>query len=177
MAQDSVFVLDVRPLYSGEVKSLDFSFDIPARDFAFDDLTVDGEVKASGSVSRRAQGRSGSESYFELKLTVSAQIETACARCLAPLHKTLEFTQTAGVTPTHVSDDCDDAVMTVDGMLDVGEMARTLFVLNMPMRFLCREDCRGLCPTCGKNRNEGNCSCESKETDPRLAVLKNLKFD
>ena len=177
MAQDSVFVLDVRPLYSGEVKSLDFSFDIPSQDFAFDDLTVDGEVKASGSVSRRAQGRSGSESYFELKLTVSANVDTACARCLAPLHKTLEYTQTAGVTPTNVPDDSDDAVMTVDGMLDVGEMARTLFVLNVPMRFLCREDCKGLCPTCGKDLNEGTCSCENREIDPRLAVLKNLKFD
>ena len=47
-------------------------------------------------------------------------------------------------------------------------------MLEMPSRTLCREDCLGLCPKCGKNLNEGSCGCAQHEPDPRLAVLKTL---
>ena len=49
----------------------------------------------------------------------------------------------------------------------------TLFILDMDSKFLCREDCKGLCPKCGKNLNLGPCGC-GKETDPRFAVLEQL---
>jgi len=49
----------------------------------------------------------------------------------------------------------------------VGEQA----ILALPTRAVCREDCKGLCPTCGANRNTDPCSCTTKEPDPRLAVL------
>lgn len=50
------------------------------------------------------------------------------------------------------------------------------FVLALPVKPLCKPDCQGLCPTCGKNRNEGPCSCAPNEGDPRLAVLRGLKI-
>jgi uncharacterized protein len=46
--------------------------------------------------------------------------------------------------------------------------------MEFPLRFLCKEDCKGLCQRCGKNLNEGECGCETKEFDPRLAPLKAL---
>jgi uncharacterized protein len=48
-----------------------------------------------------------------------------------------------------------------------------VFVLNMDSRLICSEDCKGVCPRCGKDLNQGSCSCE-KEVDPRLAALKQL---
>lgn len=49
--------------------------------------------------------------------------------------------------------------------------------LAIPMRYLCREECAGLCPNCGVNKNETSCSCTKETGDPRWDVLKNLKFD
>ena len=54
-------------------------------------------------------------------------------------------------------------------MADLDEILTTAFVLNMDSKLLCRPDCKGICPRCGKNLNEGACSCRP-EIDPRLAV-------
>jgi uncharacterized protein len=60
-------------------------------------------------------------------------------------------------------------------VLDLGEMVREQLFLALPMKRLCREGCRGLCPTCGMNRNRAACSCaEAEEIDPRLSPLKEL---
>jgi uncharacterized protein len=59
--------------------------------------------------------------------------------------------------------------------IDVSPLIREQVLLSLPTRPLCREDCRGLCPTCGANLNSGDCSCRGVARDPRLAVLRNLK--
>jgi uncharacterized protein len=62
--------------------------------------------------------------------------------------------------------------------LDLGDVAREQIDLALPLKRLCREDCRGLCPSCGRNLNEGDCGCPPAEepTDPRLSPLRRL-FD
>ena len=57
--------------------------------------------------------------------------------------------------------------------IDLDELLSTCFILDMETKFLCREDCKGLCPECGKNLNLGPCGCR-KQTDPRFAVLEQL---
>jgi uncharacterized protein len=54
-------------------------------------------------------------------------------------------------------------------------MLREQFYLALPMKPLCRDECRGLCPSCGTNRNTGACTCAPVWEDPRLAPLKELK--
>ena len=60
--------------------------------------------------------------------------------------------------------------------LDITELLETCFILEMDSRFLCQEDCKGLCPRCGVNLNHGSCNCKP-DTDPRLAVLEQLLDD
>ena len=62
-----------------------------------------------------------------------------------------------------------------DDEIDLGEMIREQFYLTLPMKPLCREDCQGLCPICGINRNRETCTCQAEWTDPRLEALKALK--
>lgn len=63
-----------------------------------------------------------------------------------------------------------------DGIaLDVDLMVLEQIELEMPMKFVCREDCRGLCPSCGADWNEGPCSCKVDATDSRLAVLREFR--
>ena len=62
-----------------------------------------------------------------------------------------------------------------DDQIDLNEVLREQFYLALPMKPLCREDCAGLCPKCGTNRNTGTCSCATGFEDPRLAPLRGLK--
>jgi uncharacterized protein len=59
--------------------------------------------------------------------------------------------------------------------IDLGQLMREQLYLSLPMKPLCHEDCRGLCPQCGTNVNRGSCSCQHEWEEPRLAVLKTLK--
>jgi len=60
-------------------------------------------------------------------------------------------------------------------MLDLAEAGWEQFMLAQPSMPLCREDCKGLCPECGANLNMGECDCKKETTDPRMAVLANVK--
>jgi uncharacterized protein len=61
-----------------------------------------------------------------------------------------------------------------NGEIDLNALVQSETELALPMRPLCREDCRGLCPVCGANRNLAACACPERAPDPRLAVLKDV---
>ncbi len=95
-----------------------------------------------------------------------------CVRCLA------EFTQilTADIKQLYdfPPDPSSEHVVAETGFLDLAPLMRELMLLSVPIRALCRPNCRGLCPNCGQDWNEGPCNCEKDEINPRFAVLKNL---
>jgi uncharacterized protein len=67
------------------------------------------------------------------------------------------------------------SVSVFDGQaIDVDEIVKEQIVLAVPTRMLCREDCKGICPECGADRNAGDCGCTTSDADPRWAALKNL---
>ena len=72
----------------------------------------------------------------------------------------------------------DGAVETVffeGDILDIADQVRQTVLLSVPMRAICREDCRGLCGSCGCNLNVESCQCSGQSTDPRWSALKNWK--
>ena len=81
------------------------------------------------------------------------------------------------VLKADAEDDDYEELFPLDGDgVDVSDVLETCFILNMDTKFLCREDCRGLCPDCGRNLNDGPCGC-TKKIDPRMAVLGRLLDD
>ncbi len=83
------------------------------------------------------------------------------------------------------NEDFADALMDSDSrivvensmpMLDLALLCWEEFMLSLPMRPLCQEKCKGLCPSCGVNLNENSCTCTQEEGDPRLAALRALKI-
>lgn len=62
-----------------------------------------------------------------------------------------------------------------DDVIDVSEVIREQLYLALPMKPLCREDCKGLCPVCGVNRNRETCDCQTEWVDPRMEPLRRLK--
>jgi len=135
------------------------------------------------------------EYLLDSVLTYSGQLE--CSRCVAaypfeqiqPVRLRLLARPSvpgpkpdrAGrlVTPTdeevELSSEDLDVVFFDDATLPLEDIAREQVLIALPMKPLCREDCRGLCPSCGTDLNAGACSCADKVIDPRLEVLKNFK--
>ncbi|HEY6951894.1 MAG TPA: DUF177 domain-containing protein [Bacteroidota bacterium] len=62
-------------------------------------------------------------------------------------------------------------------VLDLGDDVRQFLILAVPRKILCREDCQGLCPRCGVNRNKVQCKCPKEESDPRWEVLKKMSLN
>ena len=102
-------------------------------------------------------------------------IHGICDRCAGEFDRPINFPiQVVLVTELSNEENEDEWVFPLEGdSADLDDIVRTVFVLNLDSKLLCREDCAGLCPRCGKNLNDGPCNCQ-KEIDPRLAALKQL---
>jgi uncharacterized protein len=104
-----------------------------------------------------------------------SQIQLECARCLETFAQPLDLHLEAQFGLPPISPQRRPIFpMGANGILDLTEALREQIVLDLPMRSLCRPDCRGLCIECGKNLNEGPCGCVVESIDPRLAELKEL---
>ena len=125
--------------------------------------------------------RDGSKTH--VRGQIKAEVEIDCVRCLEPVSKKLdvEFEDIfvdAADEPTDDEielgyDELDESL--IDGEeIDMADVVREQLILATTETVLCKEDCKGLCPKCGGNRNLIDCKCEENETDPRWAALKNL---
>jgi uncharacterized protein len=128
----------------------------------------------------------GTTVHVRGRLTGSLQLE--CGRCLeryaAPADQELDlfYLPRAAQRPEEQEEEVElsDREIVVgyydEGRLDLREVIREQILLALPLKRLCREACRGLCPSCGKNRNAGDCGCPpaGESEDPRLAPLRRL---
>ena len=121
----------------------------------------------------RAEGRVVNEAgILRLKGTLTADMICVCDRCGEGFDSVKETALEATIVEENPGENPE--LFLLDGNeLDLDELLSTCFVLDMETKFLCREDCKGLCPHCGKNLNLGPCGCR-KTVDPRFAVLEQL---
>ena len=106
---------------------------------------------------------------------ISTCIHGRCDRCTAPFDRDIHIPiDVVLVTEMANEENEDEWVFPLEGdSADLDDIVRTVFVLNLDSKLLCKEDCKGLCCRCGKDLNDGPCSCQ-KELDPRFAALKQL---
>ena len=113
---------------------------------------------------------------LELSAHVEGTFHTNCARCLKELELPLSFDFTETLTQNSEEIDDKDSVIVFSGTtVDLSEIVSSNILLNLSYKYLCSEDCRGLCPKCGADLNDGPCGCEDDEIDPRWEKLKNFK--
>ena len=149
--------------------SVDFSTSVDLSDLRFGTCCpVSEPVLASGTVRNTA-------GVLVMTGTVTTTIHGVCDRCASDFDREMEIPiNVVLVTELSNEDDEDEWVFPLEGdSADLEDIVRTVFVLNMDSKLLCREDCKGLCCRCGKNLNNGSCDCQ-KELDPRFAALKQL---
>lgn len=117
--------------------------------------------------------------------TVRTTAEGTCSRCLEAVSEPLEleideeFFQTVDVTtgrPVHHDDPLDEDAQLIgdDHVIDLTDVIRQTALVALPLTFLCRPDCKGLCPECGLDRNTGACSCDEVDPASPFAVLRRL---
>jgi uncharacterized protein len=114
---------------------------------------------------------------------VTTVVERQCDRCLEPFRSSITFPLREQFYPTidiatgvPLPATEDELVFPIDQnhVLDLREAIRQNLLLALPMRSVCREDCRGLCPRCGQNLNVGPCDCEPEADDERFGPLRAL---
>ena len=149
--------------------SLPFNVSVDLSDLCYGvSYPVTEPVVASGTVRNTA-------GVLMMAGELTTTIHGLCDRCASPFDREIRFPIHA-VLVTELADEEneDEWVFPLEGdSADLDDIVRTVFVLNLDSKLLCKEDCRGLCPRCGKNLNDGPCNCQ-KELDPRFAALKQL---
>lgn len=161
--------------------SLPFEFSLPPASLkelpgdvrALTDLEVRGEVTNTGE-------------FMLVRAEVRGRFLTACSRCLQPAEavvdaeirerfRRMDQRRLEEDDPFADAEEDDDVSWFRGDRIDIGEVVREHVALHLPMKPVCREDCRGLCPRCGVNWNTDTCDCTTDDVDPRLAALKAWK--
>ena len=160
-------LLNVKPILHTPGKRLDFQFELDLSDMEFSGrYPISRPVAVSGEVRNTA-------GILELTLNARSTLDAVCDRCGKAFVQEKDVLFACMLAEELQNEENDEIVLLEDGMVDVGDLARTAFILDMDTKTLCSEDCKGLCPRCGADLNLGPCSCK-KETDPRMAVLAKL---
>ena len=164
-------IVDLKPLFSGSINSIPVSFDKDMSEIEFmgiyplkKPVIIHGEIKSRAGI-------------VEADINCEVEYVGPCDRCFKETVKSYSVKIDRTIV-TH-TDNEDDEEMTVvsDMMLDLDEFCYPEIVMSMPTKHLCKEECLGLCPECGKDRNLGDCGCNTTEIDPRLSALAELLKD
>ena len=121
---------------------------------------------------------------FHLDGRVRTTLLLRCSRCLEPFTWPVEapfdlryrpHTTPSGGDEREIEEEDFSSAFYQNKEIDLGQLIRERLYLSLPMKPLCREECRGLCPQCGTNLNDGTCDCRRQWEDPRFAALKPLR--
>jgi uncharacterized protein len=167
---------------------LEFKEDYPAGTFELGpDVRQTRSATATGRAMLVEEHIGGRETLHDIRVVgqLSTNLEIACARCLEPVPYavTRQFDllyrpagSDSGEDREIELQDKDAAISYYEGEgVELEELLREQILLDLPLKTLCSEDCKGLCPQCGKNLNSGECQCETAALDPRWEALKGLK--
>ena len=162
-------LLDLSKIIDCPGASASFSVSLDLSDLQFGSCyPLKTPITASGSVRNTA-------GVMMMTGTVRTCLHGVCDRCAADFTRDVEIPiNVVLVTELADEDNEDEWVFPLEGdSADLDDIVRTVFVLNLDSKLLCKEDCKGMCHRCGKNLNDGPCNCQ-KELDPRFAALKQL---
>lgn len=152
-----------------------FAFEVPAAEIGLDDFFV-GNVSVSGVLRKVSR-------QITLTATVHAGYHKECDRCLAEISREVDipmelfYREVLPAERSRGDDGGNDDIMPVDPdheTIVLDEDVRQTILLDVPLKMLCQDKCRGICPRCGANLNHEECRCEAPEIDPRWEKLSGL---
>ncbi len=161
-------LLDLRKVFTTNSYSFPVEYKLDLTDVEYSGvfplkqpITVVGEVANNAGV-------------VTLSIHYSVRYEAPCDRCGEDAVNDIEVDVEHILATTVEDEENDDIILVPDMELNLAELCRNDVLLHIPMKHLCKEDCKGICPKCGKNLNVEDCGCVKKEIDPRLQALADL---
>ncbi|MBR4016043.1 MAG: DUF177 domain-containing protein [Anaerotignum sp.] len=112
---------------------------------------------------------------FVLEAKAGTEVMLRCDRCLAPVRKELCFEIKERFA--HAGRENEETETFSGDQIDLADFVKRGIIGALPMKVICREGCKGLCPVCGKDLNEGDCDCDTTYIDPRFESLRALFND
>lgn len=174
----SEYVVDLKGLADKKV-SFEGAFEPGDIDFTGDDFRQSGPLAWSATAERAGE---------EIRITgsLNGAVEWSCSRCLEPAQCKVSraFDLFFRQRDEKIFDEDDDIELTEEDLrtsfftgtqLEIGDIIREQVMLALPMKVLCRLDCKGLCPVCGTNLNNNSCSCPTEQFSPHMDELLEIK--
>lgn len=162
-------LLDLSKIIDCPGASASFSVSLDLSDLQFGSCyPLQAPITASGTVRNTA-------GVMMMTGDIDAHLTPVCDRCASEYEEDITLPlDVILVTELADEDHEDEGIFPLEGnFADMDEIIRTVFILNMDTKFLCSDDCLGLCCGCGVNLNRESCRCK-KEIDPRFAALQQL---
>jgi uncharacterized protein len=165
----SAMLIDLGRVEDRSTFSFESSFDLPSPE--------GGEATCSAAVTADV-ARSGSR--FDVKVRAQGEVRAQCHRCLEPFVLGVQVAfelvlHRGGRSPLPERGEEEDFVtisVVGEALYDIFPRVREALILEIPIKLLCREDCRGVCRKCGANLNDAECACGPEPGDPRWGVLR-----
>lgn len=161
-------ILDLKKAFASEKYSETFQFKLDLSDVEFygihpfkEPMNINLTLKSSAGV-------------VTLEIQGEACYLAPCDRCATNCSERILVDKEYILSLELENEDNDNILLVTEGELNLAELCRTDVLLQIPMKHLCKPDCKGLCSQCGVNLNEKSCSCNKKQIDPRLAALAEL---
>jgi len=166
-----------------ESKPVRFKVDLPPGDIDFDI-----KIKQASVLHAEGTAQLLNESLGEIRMVgdISVAVEGVCDRCLEAANYAIENHFDLVYLPAAEAnaageEEIDEAGVEVGyyegNGLELKDVLREVVLLALPMQLVCSEDCKGICPSCGQNRNESDCGCQVKVADDRWSKLKMLRAE
>ena len=155
-------VIDLKRIFANDnsVLPIEYSLDLK-------NVEVSGVYPLKKPVSNKA-------SLVEFDAVITYEYSAPCDRCGTDTAKVYTVKISKSLAAAIEGEESDTILLVPDMKLDLDELVYTEVIVSLPMKHLCKDTCKGICPKCGKNLNEGECGCPEKEIDPRLSALAEL---
>jgi len=151
-------------------KTIDLDVELEGFDYDYEYMKIIDPIQFRGQLDMLGD-------YFELKGKITGTIELTCSRCLVKYPHELNIEVDDKFSNDQETVDRDENIIFMDSdTLDITEIVLGNIILSLPIKRLCKEACKGLCPQCGTDLNNSSCGCVNDEADPRLEKLKDF-FD
>jgi uncharacterized protein len=139
------------------------------------------EIQLNGPLAVRLVAARAGRGDLLVRGHLSGEVVVNCRRCLEPVLQRVDdevsFLFRSGIDRLTAEEEEVYALPEGAREVDLTDAVREHLILSLPRFVVCREGCRGLCPRCGVNLNEGTCTCEEDDTDERWAPFRGLKLD
>lgn len=162
--------IQISDIISGKDRSkkIDEIFEIESFEFEGDIIKSITPCKVSGVMNSDGD-------ILVIRANIKTDLEMVCSRCLDTFIYPIDIDIEERFTTNSESED-EEAVVVMDDVLDITELVETSIISTLPIKRVCKDDCKGLCQKCGCNLNVKACDCNKEDVDIRFEVLRGL-FD